>query len=201
MGAGWERGLSILHERHRLSGNTFKRVPSALCDGREKERGQQSQVTSKEKRLELSSLLSLLPTTNDPPPRPLSTLTMGGVSLTRPFSEPAFFTVPSRLLGAHEPQSPPSNPNPGLGPCGVAPSLPHETTKPGGPCAAGKANSQAFTGVHLGDVVRRSDAPLPWKGNEGRERLRSPQCSTRWGTGEAGAVASGGGSHTTTPAN
>lgn len=42
----------------------------------------------------------LLPTTNDPPPRPLSTLTMGGVSLTRPFSEPAFFTVPSRLLGA-----------------------------------------------------------------------------------------------------
>lgn len=53
--------FSILHERHHLSGNTFKRVPSALCDGREKERGLRLQVTSKEKRHELSSLLSSPP--------------------------------------------------------------------------------------------------------------------------------------------
>lgn len=47
-------------------------------------------------------------------------------------------------------------PNPGPEQWGVAPSLLYETTKPGEPCAAGKADSQASTGVHLGDVVRQS---------------------------------------------
>lgn len=83
---------------------------------------------------------------------------MGGGSITQPFSEPAFFKATSRLLGAWELQSPPYYPQPGLrtaGGGGVAPSLPHETTKPGEPCATGKANSQAFAGVHVGDVVRQ----------------------------------------------
>lgn len=50
-------------------------------------------------------------------------------------------------------QSPPSKPSPGPEQWGVAPSLPHETTKPGEPCATDKANSQAFAGDHVGDVV------------------------------------------------
>lgn len=62
----------------------------------------------------LSSSPLLHPPPNDPPPRPLTILTMGGGSITQPFSEPAFFKATSRLLGTWELQSPPYYPQPGL---------------------------------------------------------------------------------------
>lgn len=105
---------------------------------------------------------------------------MGGGSVARPFSETAFLTATSTLLGAWEPQHPPSNLNRGPEQWGVAPSFLHETTNPGEPCGIGKANSQAFAGIHLGDVVRRSGCALSLE-RQRKESDYNPHSASRDG--------------------
>lgn len=98
-------------------------------------------------------------------------------------------------------QSPPSKPSPGPEQWGGRPIPPTRDYKTRRAMRYRQGQLPGFRRGPRGRCSLATGLSLYIRTAVSAVRLQSPQCSLRRGTSKTGAVASGGGSHTTAPAN